>query len=387
MRIAFFLTMAVFALQPFALGAWLALIPHVKATLGLSKSTLALCLLGMPIALIPALNFASRAVSRFGPRRTLMVMFPIQALSFVLPVLAGGTVSLFAALALNGAVMAFLQAGLNVYAGRLEKKSGLIVMGRCHGAWALGLMGGSLAVTISADLPKAAALLLVSVPTSFIGVFVANRLPRLGEVEGGTVAKRRRAREIPPAVYYVSLFALAIAMTEGAMSDWAAVYLAERLPADATHSGIAVSIYAGFLAAGRFASDAAKSVLGSVYLARVSIMLAITGLLFLILPLPLTFAYLGFSLIGLGASVGFPLGVSAVAQLDDTYEAQNIALMSMLSICGFLAGPPLIGFVADAFSLRVGLSILLPLLALSLTLSGWLRPAVEKGPAGSCQPG
>jgi len=372
------LTMTVFALQPFALGAWLALIPHVKEVLGLSKSDLALCLLGMPLALIPSLQLASRAVAGFGPRRVLMAMFPVQAFTFVLPVLAGVPVMLFAALAVNGAVMAFMQASLNVYAGRLEKTTGVVVMGRCHGAWALGLMGGSLGVTMFAALPAQWAVLAVSVPTSLFGIILARALPRLGEQEGGTVPPRRRLRDVPAAVYYISVFALAVAMTEGAMSDWAAVYLAERLPEGATHAGIAVSIYAGFLAAGRFAGDAAKGWLGAVGLARGSIGLAIAGVLMLVLPLPIGFAYVGFAVIGLGASVGFPLGVSAVAALDDTYEAPNIALMSMLSIAGFLLGPPMIGFLADGFGLRVGLAALLPLLGVSLWLAGWLRPTVAR---------
>ena len=368
------LTMAVFAMQPFALGAWLALIPYVKEVLGLSKSALALCLLGMPLALIPTLQLASRAVARFGPRRVLAAVFPVQAVSFALPVIACGPVTLFIALAINGAVMAFMQASLNVYAGRLEKSTDVVVMGRCHGAWALGLMGGSLGVTFLTALPEVWALLAVSVPTSLVGVIVARALPKLGEVEGGAVPRRRSLREVPAAVYYISVFALAVAMTEGAMSDWAAVYLAERLPEGATHAGIAVSIYAGFLAAGRFMGDAAKGWLGAVGLARGSIGMAIIGVLMLVLPLPIGFAYVGFAVIGLGASVGFPLGVSAVAALDDTYEAANIALMSMLSIAGFLLGPPLIGFLADGFGLRVGLAALLPLLGVSLWLSGWLKP-------------
>ena len=372
-RATFFRTLLVFALQPFALGAWLALIPHVKEVLGLSKSELALCLLGMPVAMIPALQLASRTVARFGPRKVLMAGFPLQAFAFVLPVLADGPLALFAALAVNGGVMAFVQASLNVYAGRLEKQEGIIVMGRCHGAWALGLMGGSLAVTLISGLAPAAAVLAVSIPTSFAGVFTARALPRLAGTDGGAVP-RRRLREVPAAVYYISVFALAVAMTEGAMSDWAAVYLAERLPEGATHAGLAVSIYAGFLAAGRFLGDAGKAWLGAVGLARTTIGLAIAGVLMLVLPLPLGFAYVGFAMIGLGASVGFPLGVSAVAALDDTYEAANIALMSMLAIAGFLLGPPIIGVVADGFGLRMGLAMLLPLLAVSFGLARWLRP-------------
>lgn len=375
-RSTIYMCMAVFGLQPLALGVWFALIPEVKTALSLSKADLALALLGMPFALIPALQLASRMISRFGPRRILMIGFPLQALAFTLPLMAGSQAQLFAALAVNGVILAFMEAALNVYAGRLEKGAGVVVMNRCHGFWALGLMGGALAVTVLGGLFWVTTMVLVSVPSAIAGLWVAAALPRLPGADEGVVPPRRALRALPPALFLISAFALIIAMTEGAMSDWAAVYLAERLPEGASGAGVAVSIYAGFLALGRFAGDAAKVRFGSVGLARATVGCAIAGLLCLVLPLPLAFAYLGFAMVGVGASVGFPLGVSAVAALDDRYEGPNIALMSSMAICGFLIGPPLIGFVADGFGLRAGLGILIPLLCVAWVFSGQLRPRV-----------
>ena len=72
---------------------------------------------------------------------------------------------------------------------------------------------------------------------------------------------------------------------------------------------------------------------------------------------------------GLGVSIAFPLGISQAAALDDSHEAQNIATMAMLAMSGFLIGPPVIGFIAEAFSLRVGLMALLPGLILAFYLT------------------
>ena len=112
--------MAVFALQPLALGAWLALIPQIKAALGLSKAELAFALLGQPIAIIPGLQIASRAMNVVGPRRILAAGFLMQPLVYVLPVNATGQGSLFLSLMVVGLVGAFMQVSLNVYAGRLD---------------------------------------------------------------------------------------------------------------------------------------------------------------------------------------------------------------------------------------------------------------------------
>ena len=367
--------MAVFALQPMALGAWLALIPEVQAALGLGKAELALALLGMPVATVPGLQLASRALTRWGPRRVLRPCFLLQLPIFALPLFAPSQGALFAVLMLAGLVMAFMQVSLNVYAGRLEKQSGQAVMSRCHGFWALGLMAGSFAVPLVLGAGPLWAYLAVATPAALAGVAAATLLPRLeGEASDRPAPPRRALRQMPRALVAISLFALAVAMLEGAMADWGAIYMAERLGGEGARAGWAVSLYAGFLALGRLLGDAARRRLGVLGLARGSFALAILGLLALILPLPLGAAWAGFALVGLGASVGYPLAVSAAAALGDLYESANIAFLSTVAMCGFLLGPPLIGFVADAASLRTGLAVLLPGLLLGLGLAAALVP-------------
>ena len=160
------------------------------------------------------------------------------------------------------------------------------------------------------------------------------------------------------------------------MADWAAVYLAERL-GDLTvteRAGVAVTIFAAFMAGGRFLGDWLKARLGAVTLARLTVAAAMAGVLVLVLPLPLGMAYVGFALVGFGVSAGYPLGVSAIAALDDRYESANIAMMATVALGGFLVGPPVIGGIAEVASLSWGLAALLPGLALSILLSRWLRP-------------
>jgi predicted MFS family arabinose efflux permease len=368
------LTMAVFALEPLPFGAWLALIPFVKEQLALNKAQLAIALLGMPIGVIPSLQVAGWLMTGVGPPRGRAAAFPAQALVICLPLLATGLISLFLALVATGCIVAMLQVGLNVYAGRLEKQHQVTVMSRCHGFWALGVMVGSLLMAVMADAPPLLAVAYISVPSAALGVWAALSLERLTGQEGGTSAKRRPLAALPPRLALIALCTLAASMTEGAMSDWAAIYLAERLPDGATHAGSAVSIFAGCLAAGRFLGDWGKIRLGVVTLARFALGLAVVGLLVLIVPLPLWTSYIGFALTGLGVSVGFPLGVSAAAGLDDTHEGANIAIVSTVTMLGFLVGPPLIGTLAEAFTLRTGLAALLPGLLAGIFLARALKP-------------
>jgi fucose permease len=367
-RKATLLIMALFMLQPMAFGAWLAMIPYIKVSLGLSKGDLALALLGLPIALIPTLQLASRVVAKIGPRKTFAILLPVQTCVVLLPFLTSGIVGLFMTLALFGAVVAFLEVALNTYAGRLEKSANLTIMSRCHGFWALGVMIGSLLATALFGLGPILAVFLVCAVSGGTGIWAGLSLPRLkGENDSASV-KPQKLREMPKALFLISMFVFAVTLAEGAMSDWAAVYLAERWGSGPEDAGIAVSIFAGFLAAGRFAGDFLKRKLGARGVARLTVGLAIVGVACLTIPSGVLAIFIGFALVGLGVSIGFPLGISAAAGLDDTHEAQNIATMAMIAMSGFLVGPPFIGFVAEAISLRVALLVLFP----GLFVAFWL---------------
>ncbi|AGI65803.1 putative MFS-type transporter [Octadecabacter antarcticus 307] len=363
-------------LQPMAFGAWLAMIPYVKESLGLSKADLAVALLGLPVALIPTLQLASRVVAKIGPRKTFAILLPIQTVVVLLPFLTSGVGGLFMTLALFGAVVAFLEVALNTYAGRLEKSAKLTIMSSCHGFWALGVMIGSLLATAFFGLGPILAVFLICAVTCGGGVWAGLSLPRLKGEEDSASVKPQKLREMPKALFLIALFVLAVTLAEGAMTDWAAVYLAERWGGGPEDAGIAVSIFAGFLAAGRFAGDFLKRKLGARGVARLTVGLAIAGVACLTVPSGVTAIFIGFALVGVGVSIGFPLGISAAAGLDDTHEAQNIATMAMIAMSGFLVGPPLIGFVAEAVSLRVALLGLFPGLCFAFWLT-WIFPTVE----------
>ena len=385
-RRTIYLTFLAFALEPVPVGVWFALIPEVMAGIGLSKAELAVALLGMQLGVLGVLQLMGRLLHRFGPRRILAVAYPAHIAVVCLPLLAWSQISLFAALFVYGGLIGLFIASLNVYAGRLEKERGVTIMNRAHGFWAVGVMLGSFLATLFGDAAPLAIALAVTVPVGALGCWAAMTLEKLaGDGAPGASGARRRLRAVPLVLVPISIGTLAASMTEGAMADWAAVYLAERLTGEAAQAGIGVTIYAGFLALGRFCGDAAHGWLGRVGLARAALALAVLGLACLVLPLPLWLAYPGFALVGLGVSVGFPLGISAVAALDDRHEGANIAILTSVTTLGFLVGPPMIGFLAEAYSLRVGLAALLPVLIAGLVCAGALkaRAAGDSGHFGA----
>jgi MFS family permease len=172
----------------------------------------------------------------------------------------------------------------------------------------------------------------------------------------------------------ICFFTLGITMTEGAIADWSAVYLRDVFGSDAALAGLGYSLFALTLALGRFVGDRLKARFGAVSLARVCGVLALAGILVVVTSPAHYVTLIGFALVGLGASVGFPLAVTAAASLTDRPAASSVAVLSFVALIGFLVGPPLIGFVAEVGGLRVGLAMLLPGLVLSLVLTGMLAP-------------
>lgn len=374
------LVMLVFFLQPVAYGSWLPRIPEIQASMGLGPAALAVALLGMPVGTLLTLPFAGPLVGRIGARMAILCGFIFYSIAACLPVIAPDPILLFVALALAGSSISFVELGLNVQADLVEKASGKMLMNTSHGCWSLGIMAGSLigsgfagiGLAPSLAVPMLAAMVLP------IALLAGSALPDLKDApaEGKT---QRSAWALPsPALIGICLFVFGITMTEGAMADWSAIFLRDALDAEGGMVGLGYSIFAFMVAAGRFGGDTLKRRLGGVGTARLCGALGGAGAVLLYFAPSVELALVGFGIIGVGVSVGFPLAVTAAAGIGDRAASANVAVLSFVALTGFLIGPPMIGFVAEHWGIRVGVACVIPVLALSLLLTGRLKPRPAK---------
>lgn len=383
------LTMLVFFLQPVAFGGWLPRIPDVQHALGLGPAALAVALLGLPCGTLLTLPFAGPIMERIGAHRGLLLGFPLHLLAVCLPVLAPNQLSLFLALVLTGGTMSFVELALNVTAAETEKATGALIMSTSHGFWSLGIMTGSLVGSGFAGLSitPAMAIPIAAVVTLPIAIAAVLRLPS-GAPHATSDMGNKPSFQLPSwALLAVCLFVIGITMTEGAMADWSAVFMRNTLNADAATAGLGYTAFALVVALGRLVGDRLRARWGAMTLARVCGVLAVLGVAVLVSAPNAIVAYLGFGIIGIGVSVGFPLGVSAAAALPGS-ASQNVAVLSFVALTGFLIGPPLIGFVAEHVAMRVGLAVLIPALLISLAFTSRLRTAKGRlqEPANEAKP-
>jgi fucose permease len=157
----------------------------------------------------------------------------------------------------------------------------------------------------------------------------------------------------------LAVLCLLVMVTEGAMADWSGLYLRQDLGASAALAALAYSFFTAGMTTGRIVGDGINRRIGAVALLRWGAVLTGVPLAALLLIGQAPVALAGLFLIGLGVANGVPLMFSAAGRQPDTPPGPGIAAVSSMGSLGFLAGPPLIGFVADAISLPWALAMLI----------------------------
>ncbi len=358
---------AVFFTNGAVMGAWAPMIPVVQARLGLAPGPLGLCLLALAVGAIVAMQLSGAWCGRHGSAPVVRISTWAVCTTLVAPVLAASPVLLFVGLLVLGAANGLMDVSMNAHGIAVEKALGRPVMSSYHAMYSLGGFTGALgSATLLRALPPA------GVAATVAAVFVAISAWSLTRLLPADV-DRGMAGDTPwalPSGVALALGALCflVMMGEGSMLDWTALYLRQTLAADPAVAGLGYSAFSVAMAAGRFAGDGLRRRVGAPLLVTTCAALAAGGLFLACVSSRPTLAVVAFGLCGLGLSNAVPVLFSAAGSLPGQGAGSGVAAVATLGYAGFLIGPPLIGFAAQAFSLRVGLGLVaLGCLAVALT--------------------
>ncbi|WP_199823753.1 MFS transporter [Labrenzia sp. OB1] len=372
----------IFFLQPIAFGAWLPHIPGIQTSLDLSNGGLAIALAGLPAGTLTALLFAGRLADWLGARRLTLLFYPVFLTAMLLPLLAPSQLLLMASLALVGGAMSILELGLNVLADDYETATSHRIMSKAHGLWSFGLLTGTLIGSLVAGyaLEPVYTGLGIAILVLAAATTVILRLPAPGSVStNGGKAPRKGFRLPHPLLLGVCFFTFGTTLVEGAVADWAAIFLRDTFTANLGIAGLGVSVFILTVAVTRLAGDRLRRKLSAGRLAQCLALIGLFGLAVIWLAPAIPAAMAGLSILGIGAALAFPLGVTAASAAPGTSPASNVAILSFIALTGFLAGPLLIGTVADHTDIRIGLMVLAPMLCLSFLLAPFLTRAGHRG--------
>lgn len=362
-----------FAAAGFVMGAWAPQIPLLLPRHQITEFTLGLLILVLGVGAVGAMLFTGRLIGRHGSVAVLRVFALSSAAALPIVVFSPSLVVLTPAMALLGALIGCMDVAMNANAVEVERRLGRAIMSSSHGFWSLGgFVGGSAGAWVISLWGAEVQAVLVGVATA---VAVLATLPFLrGEAPAPASAALPGEKTVllPRAAGLWLLGALALfsMVPEGAVLDWAALYLQKDMGSDVFRSGLGFAFFAGAMALMRFAGDSVRNRFGAVLTLRVSGLLAAAGMMLAALAPNDTLAIAAFFVTGLGVANMVPILFSAAGNYPGVASGTAISAVTMVGYAGILVAPASIGFVAEAIGFRVTYAVLSLLLIIVALFAG-----------------
>jgi fucose permease len=371
----------VFIVNGFAFASFIARTPALRDALGLSTGQIGLLLLCASGGSVAGLPLSGPLVHRLGPARAVLTAALTMCLG--LAVVGSGLFAGMIAPTAVGLVLLGLGTGvwdvaMNVEGADVERELGRSLMPKLHAGFSLGTVAGAAvgAVTSATDVPLSAQLIATALLAPIVVVVAVRQfLPphgSTGEEEkaagAGVLAAWREPRTLA-----VGLLVLAFAFTEGSANDWLALAVVDGYGQSDTVGAIAFGFFVGAMTLGRLFGGSLLERFGRVPVLRATAVVALAGLLLVLLGGSTPVALAGALLWGVGASLGFPVGMSAAAD-DPARAAARVSVVSSIGYTAFIAGPPLIGLLGEHVGIMRALFVVLGALVLGLLASGASRP-------------
>ena len=274
---------------------------------------------------------------------------------------------------------------MNVQGADVEQALGRAILPRFHAGWSIGTVAGAavgaamvaVGVPVTVHLLTVALCVAVAVPAAAQGFLPGTRDPEHpdgsahqdGSAHRGKPAVRRNplAAWTETRTLLIGLFVFCMAFTEGSGNDWLSLAIIDGYHTVPVLGTLTFAVFLAAMTAGRWFGPKLVDACGRVRILRAGAATALIGLLLIECGARLPVALAGAVLLGLGTSLGFPVGLSAAAD-DSRYAAGRVSTAASIGYVAFLAGPPVVGFLGDHIGVLHGLSVAGVLLVAALIL-------------------
>ena len=349
---------AVFFLYGLCFATWASRIPNIQQSLHLSDSALGGVLFTLPVGLMLSLPLAGFLISRFGSRKILIFGVIVYSVTLVTLGLATNVWQLVAGLLFFGLAGNLVNISVNTQAVGVEALYDKTIMASFHGLWSLaGFTGAAIGTFMMGQgvFPYKHFLLIMTV--AIIVLLISSRF--ILQDDAKKESSQQPLFAMPDkSLLTLGLIAFCSMICEGAMFDWSGVYFKKVVHAEDGWTGAGYTAFMATMAFGRFIADWFTSKFGLKRTLQISGTLTATGLMIAVFFPNLVTAIIGFLLVGLGVSSVVPLVYSAAGKSKVMSAGVALAAVSTIGFLGFLAGPPLIGLVAGATSLKISFFII-----------------------------
>jgi MFS family permease len=376
-----------FTLSGLDIATWLGRVPSVRDALHASTFEMGLLVIGMSAGSIVGLTVAGHIVGRLGARAGARIASACLVVGMVSASAAvsfhGGFWTIWVCLIAFGFGNGLLDVSMNVSGATVERATGRTVMPLFHAAFSLGTLAGAGLGSI-AEVLQIPVFLHIGITGVVVSIAILIASGFLGE-ERITEPVGTETTPVPivqqvsrwavwamPSTILIGLIALGMALAEGSANDWLALAMVDGHGLDNAAGTAVLSVFVASMTAGRVIGVFVIDRLGRVPVLRGSAALAVIGMAMLIFVPNVPIAIVGVVLWGLGASLGFPVGMSAAAD-DPRTAAARVSAVATIGYCAFLVGPPVIGFAGEYVGLLHALLIVFVFIVVAGLVSGAAR--------------
>jgi MFS family permease len=339
-----------FFLSGVCFSTWASRIPTIKANFQYNEAELGTLLLLMPIGSLLGLPISGWLVSRYNSRVPALVGFILLSLSLIFIGISPSTYTLAAAVCMFSFNMRVMNISINTQALTLQRILNRNINGSFHGLWSTGgIVGvGVSTLFVGLGISMQVHLIVVSLVSIVIALF---SFPYLAKNDRATSGNKINLSKPDPYIVYLGVLVFLASLCEGGMFDWSGVYFKEVVNEKLFTLGYLTFMI--FMALSRFASDSFVENFGRPKTFVVSAILISLGVLVAILIPTFWFSLAGFCLTGLGTAAVVPMVFSLGAHSKKYSPGVAISIIVTYSIAGMFLGPVMIGYIAQAFNLRI----------------------------------
>lgn len=376
----------VFFVTGLGFASWASRLPAVKTALGIDDFGIGVLLFVSGAAAILGLSIANLMIARWGARHSMYITLGlftagVGITGFGVQFAESYTVTA-AGLALMGIGMASTDVVMNVEAAAVEQSFGRTLMPLFHAFFSLGTVAGAGAGVAMAAWGVGVAwhLWAAGVVVLLAGLVSLSAVPHreFTHDDDAAPARLERFRELlavwrDPRTYAIGAIMLGMAFAEGSANDWLTIAVVDGHDESEATGAIALTVFSVAMTVFRIIGGPLVDRIGRVWALRALSVAAAAGLILFILAPSTPLAFVGVALWGAGASLGFPLGMSAAAD-DPTRAAASVSAAATIGYLAFLCGPPVLGWISFQIGILPTLWIIVGLIAMSGLASGAAKP-------------
>ncbi|MDN4476561.1 MFS transporter [Demequina sp. SYSU T00192] len=387
----------IFFTNGIVLGGFAPRVPELRDQLGISYGALGVAMAMWSIGALALGLLAAAMIRRFRSSRVATVAMVVSATAMLAAGLAPNVWTFGAALFVVGATDAWVDVAQNAHGLRVQRLYRRSILNSFHALWSIGAVSGGLIGGLAAGLGVAvpwqfALGLVIVIAANAVAypLLLAGPEPAHAGEEGADETPMPHPQHLPLRHVPLRTWGLLLALTviaiaggwaEDAASTWSASYMRDELAAGATLAALAFVAMQGCQFIGRLLGDGMVDRWGQRTVARWGGALVAVGMgLALAFPSPWG-TIVGFGAAGFGVATLIPGAMHAADELPGLRTGTGLTVLSWLLRVAFLLSPPVVGAIADATSLRVGLTLVPVFGVLVVVLAGAMATRKEPHPA------